>query len=129
MRSDRPIGLLDLAGVGISLAGAIIEGVADEQLRSHRHAAKGAICDVGLWRYSRHPNYFGECLFWLGLFVLGLAAEPGDAWYAVSGVVVIVGLFLFYSIPAAERRSLARRAAYGEHQKRVSAFIPWFRTR
>ncbi|NUP08515.1 MAG: DUF1295 domain-containing protein [Polyangiaceae bacterium] len=127
--SERPVGWLDLLGAGIALAGTLIEGTGDEQLRAFREdpANKGGICDVGLWHYSRHPNYFGECTFWLGLWVMGYAAAPEAAAWTAIGVVVIVALFVFYSIPAAEKRSLERRADYAEHQKHVSAFVPWFR--
>lgn len=128
MRSERPVGLLDLVGVAVALAGGVIETIADEQLRRHRREApSGGVCDVGLWRYSRHPNYFGECTFWLGLWILGAAAEPSTAWVFASGWIAIVGLFLFYSIPVAEARALSRRPAYAEQQKTVSKIVPWFR--
>lgn len=121
-----PLGLLDAAGALVLGAGVVIEALADAQLRRFRRAkaTDGAICDVGLWRYSRHPNYFGELLVWAGVWLLGVAAGA-PAWTAV-GVVAMVALFLFASIPMAERRSLARRPAYAEHQRRVSALVPWF---
>lgn len=121
-----PLGALDWVAAGVTLAAIVIETVADEQLRGFRRRKDkdGAICDVGLWRYSRHPNYFGELLFWAGLFLFGVAAG-GPLWHGV-GVVAMVALFLFASIPLAEKRSLARRPEYALHQRRVSVLVPWF---
>lgn len=126
MTSTRPVGALDLVGAAVALAGGVIEAIADEQLRDFRlRSERGAICDVGLWRHSRHPNYFGECTFWLGLCLMGLAAEPSQALTSVIGVVVVLALFLGYSIPAAERRAIERRPEFVQHQARVSALVPW----
>lgn len=117
-------GWLDLVAAVITLMAVGIEGLADEQLRHFRqHAKPGDICDVGLWRYSRHPNYFGEIGFWVGLWLFGVAA--GAPWWTAVGVVAMIGLFVGASIPMAEKRSLARRPHYAEHQKRVSMLIPW----
>lgn len=76
---------------------------------------------MGLWRYSRHPNYFGECLYWCGLYVCGVSAGHHlQFWGALS----ILGLFLGYSIPDMERHLLEKRASYKDYQRRVSSFIP-----
>ncbi|MEW5739379.1 MAG: DUF1295 domain-containing protein [Myxococcota bacterium] len=117
-------GWLDGGAALVTAAAIVIEAVADEQLRGFRRAQKepGAICDVGLWAWSRHPNYFGELLFWVGLFLFGLAGGA-PVWTGV-GVVAMVALFLGASIPLAEKRSLARRPHYAEHQKRVSMLLP-----
>lgn len=116
---------LDLLAAVVTLAAVAIEGLADVQLRDFRRTARpGDICDVGLWRSSRHPNYFGELGFWFGLWLFGVAA--GAPWWTVIGVVAMVGLFLGASIPLAEARSLARRPHYAEHQKKVSMLVPWF---
>jgi steroid 5-alpha reductase family enzyme len=118
-------GALDLVASVVTLGAISIEHVADEQLRAFRRtAAPGSICDVGLWAYSRHPNYFGEILFWVGLWLFGVAA--GAPWWTAAGVVAMVGLFVGASIPLAERRSLERRPQYAEHQRRVSMLVPWF---
>jgi steroid 5-alpha reductase family enzyme len=111
----------------IVTAGAIlIETAADEQLR--RFALRrqpGQIMASGLWAYSRHPNYFGEVLFWWGLFLCGLAADPAY-WWTIIGPLAITLLFLFISIPLMEKRSLASRPGYAKLQKKVSAIFPWF---
>jgi steroid 5-alpha reductase family enzyme len=122
---QRPFGALDVLAAVISLGAVLIEGVADNQLRAFRQAkrADGDICNVGLWKYSRHPNYFGELSFWVGLFVFGLAAGA-PVWTGV-GALTMVGLFAGASIPMAEKRSLKRRPHYAEHQRKVSMLIPW----
>jgi len=132
MSSSAPLRVLDLIGITIAAGGALIEAVADAQLRAYRAACEstgtsGGICEVGLWRYSRHPNYFGECSFWFGLWILGVASAPSAAAWTASGVVLIVALFVFGTIPMMERRSLERRSEFAEHRRKVSMFVPWFR--
>jgi steroid 5-alpha reductase family enzyme len=78
---------------------------------------------VGLWRYSRHPNYLGEILFWWGLWLFGLAAAP-DWWWTVIGPITMVLLFVFVSVPMMDRRSTARRPGYVRHMRRVPALFP-----
>lgn len=117
-------GALDVVAAAVTVAGTLIELVADEQLRAFRRAKTndGAICDVGLWSWSRHPNYFGELSVWFGLWLFGVAA--GAPWWAATGWLAMVGLFVGASIPMSEKRSLERRPAYAEHQRRVSMLIP-----
>ncbi len=82
----------DVTGVAIAVTGLAFEAVADEQLRRFkRTAAPGQICDAGLWRYSRHPNYFGESLVWWGLFVV--AAGVGG-WATIVSPVLMTWLLL-----------------------------------
>ncbi len=121
-------GALDVVAAVVTLAAIVIETVADEQLRDFRMGMReghgGDICNVGLWGWSRHPNYFGEISFWLGLLLFGVAA--GAPWWTAAGFVAMVALFVGASIPMAEKRSLARRPHYAEHQRRTSMLIPWF---
>jgi steroid 5-alpha reductase family enzyme len=124
MGSGVSFGALDVVAVIVTAGAITIEGVADNQLRAFRQQhPSGDICDVGLWKYSRHPNYFGEIAFWLGLLLFGLAAGA-PAWTSV-GFVAMVVLFVGASIPMAEKRSLERRPHYAEHQKKVSMLVPW----
>jgi steroid 5-alpha reductase family enzyme len=123
---QHPFGPLDVIAALVTLGAITIEGVADNQLRAFRQhkRAEGDICDVGLWRYSRHPNYFGEASFWVGLYLFGLAAGA-PAWTGVGALAMLV-LFVGASIPMAEKRSLKRRPHYAEHQRKVSMLVPWF---
>lgn len=118
-------GVLDVVAALVTLGAIVIESVADEQLRTFRRGKQedGAICTVGLWKWSRHPNYFGEISFWGGLLLFGIAA--GAPWWSAIGLVAMVGLFVGASIPLAEKRSLRRRPHYAEHQRRTSMLIPW----
>ena len=126
LTSPRPIGLLDAVAAVVTLGAVAIELVADEQLRAFRRERRaGEILARGLWAFSRHPNYFGEVSFWWGLLLFALAADPG-AWWAGVGAAAITCLFVFASIPLLDRRSVARRPAYADHMKRVSALVPWF---
>ena len=81
---------------------------------------------TGLWALSRHPNYFGEWLFWAGLALFGLAAVPGAWWWVLPGAIAMLAMFLLASIPMIDKRSLARRPEYATHMQQVSGFIPWF---
>jgi steroid 5-alpha reductase family enzyme len=119
-----PFGLLDVVAVVVTLAAIVIEALADEQLRAFRRSkrADGDICTVGLWSWSRHPNYFGEMSFWFGLWLFGVA--NGAPWWAALGWVAMVVMFVGATIPMAEKRSLSRRPHYADHQKRVSMVLP-----
>jgi len=124
----NPFGMLDVIA-GIVTAGAIlIETASDIQLKRFSRGSRksGVIMDKGLWAYSRHPNYFGEVLFWWGLFLFALAAAPGY-WWTVIGPTAITLLFFTVSIPLMEKRNVERRPGYAEHRVKTSAFFPWFR--
>ena len=105
----------------------MIELVSDIQLHRFINERKeGEIMKTGLWAYSRHPNYFGEWLFWAGLALFGVAAAPEAWWWALPGAVAMLAMFLLASIPMIDKRSLERRPAYAYHMKQVSGFVPWF---
>lgn len=121
----QPLGLMDVVAILVTGGAIAIEAIADEQLRRFSRTKKpGAIMEEGLWAYSRHPNYFGEISFWLGLFVFAIAGGGTDAWRCVAGPVSMAALFVFGTIPMMETRSLERRPAYADVQKRVSMLVP-----
>ena len=124
MQSATPLGPLDAVAAVVTLGATAIEAVADEQLRAFRASKAGGICDVGLWSRSRHPNYFGEIGFWVGLWLFVVAAAPADAGWTSVGPLSMWLLFRFASIPLADKRSLARRPGYAEHIARVPALVP-----
>jgi steroid 5-alpha reductase family enzyme len=125
--SDRGFGFLDLLGAGTALAATFIEARADEELRDFvaNKPEKSAILKTGLWRFSRHPNYFGEILFWWGILLLGVAGSFAAAWTAV-GAVAITFLFKFVSVPLMDARMLERRPHYADHVKTSNAILPWW---
>lgn len=121
----RAPGLLDAAALTVTAVGIAIEAISDHQLRrflrSRRDAS--AVLETGLWRLSRHPNYFGEVTFWWGLWLFGVAADPGWAW-SVVGPLSITLLFLLVSIPWMDRRMLSRHPAWAARMA-TSALVPW----
>jgi steroid 5-alpha reductase family enzyme len=122
----RPFGALDVVAAVVTAGAILIEGLADRELaRFLRQARPGQILDRGLWALSRHPNYFGEVLFWWGLWLFALAASPAWAW-TVVGPLAITSLFLGISIPMMERHLLQHRPHYAKLRKLRSAFVPWF---
>jgi steroid 5-alpha reductase family enzyme len=118
----------DFLGTTVWLVSVIGETAADRQLARFRRdpASRGRICRSGLWRYSRHPNYFFEWLHWWS-YVL-LAAHSPWWWASLLGPAFMLYL-LFYvtGIPYTEKRALASRGdAYRAYQRSTSVFIPWF---
>jgi steroid 5-alpha reductase family enzyme len=121
----RSIGALDWIALFIGVAGAVIELIADEEMRRFaRTKSPGDVMDRGMWRYSRHPNYFGEILFWWSLWLFALAADPAW-WWTVIGPLAILTMFLAASIPMLDDRSRARRPRFDAYAKRTSALVPW----
>ena len=130
-RDDTPdFGPWAIAGVAIWLAGLVIEAVSDAQKSAFKakDENRGRFITTGLWRYSRHPNYFGEMLVWWGLFVFAVPFLDGAAYAVVIGPVFITLLLLFVSgIPLLERSADARYGddpAYREYKRRTSILVP-----
>jgi steroid 5-alpha reductase family enzyme len=122
-----PLGVLDGAAFVVTLSAILIEGIADQQLRAFALSDKKPedIMDKGLWSVSRHPNYFGELLFWWGLSLFGVAAVP-FVWWTLSGGLAMTFLFVVISIPMLDKKMLGKRPHYAEHMKRISGVVPWF---
>lgn len=124
---SRPVGWVEAAGVACWCVGLFFEVVGDAQLaRFVRDPAnRGRIMEDGLWRYSRHPNYFGEVLLWCGIGVIALPATYG--WVGLIGPACIAFLILKVSgVPMLEEH-LAKRPGFESYKRRVNAFIPWWR--
>lgn len=88
--SSSPFNWLDIVAIAVTLMGILFETIADQQLRSFRktNTDKQRILDTGLWKFSRHPNYFGEISFWYGLALFSLAAAP-DEWWRIAGAIAM----------------------------------------
>jgi steroid 5-alpha reductase family enzyme len=125
--AEAGLGALDALGAALWAAGFLFEAVGDHQLRVFKRdpANKGKIMDRGLWRLTRHPNYFGEALMWWGIIAIALAVPGG--WRAVVSPLLITLLLLRVSGVTLLEKKYAGNPAYAEYIRRTSAFIPWFR--
>jgi steroid 5-alpha reductase family enzyme len=123
-------GLWAIAGTSIWLVGLVIEAAADAQKSAFKGKQENRerFIESGLWRYSRHPNYFGEMLVWWGLFVFAVPFLHGAAFAVVIGPVFITLLLLFVSgIPLLERSADEKYGddpAYREYKRRTSILVP-----
>lgn len=127
MQTDVSWGWLDVLAFLVASIGLIGGIVSDTQIQMFKRSEgnRGKVCDVGLWGYSRHPNYFFEWVFWVGQFLFALSTNLG--WVSIISPLALLATLLFFSgIPPAEKQALESKGeAYREYQKRVSAFIPW----
>ncbi|HEX5539683.1 MAG TPA: DUF1295 domain-containing protein, partial [Methylophilaceae bacterium] len=124
INASSALNWLDLAGCGLWLIGFCWESIADWQLaRFKANAAnQDAVMDRGLWRYSRHPNYFGECCVWWGYYLLAIAA---GAWWSLPAPLLMTLLLLKVSGVALLEKDIAeRRPAYAEYKRRTNTFLP-----
>lgn len=114
----------DVAAVALWLTGMTFETVGDWQLARFKAdpANKGKVMDRGLWHYTRHPNYFGECLIWWGFFLFALST---GAWWTILSPLLITWLLLKFSgVVMLEKTIVERRPAYRDYIARTNAFIP-----
>ncbi len=123
LASPREWSPLDSVGAAIAIAGLLFEGVSDQQLASFKADAanKGQVMDRGLWRYTRHPNYFGEFCVWWGFFVMAL---PAGWWSVLSPIVMSVLLLKVSGVGLLEKDIGERRPAYRDYIARTPAFFP-----
>ncbi len=123
---ETGLGFPDFLGLLVWLVGFYFESVGDKQLARFKQdpANKGHIIKTGLWKYSRHPNYFGEATMWWGIFIIALAVPLG--WSAVISPLVITILLLFVSgVPMLEKKK-KDNAEFQAYAKTTSKFFPWF---
>lgn len=118
-------------GVGLGALAVLGEAMADAQLAAWKRdpAHRGQVCDVGLWRYSRHPNYFFEWCVWLG-FALASTAYAGGAIAWLGPAIILASIWKVTGIPATEAQALRSRGdAYRRYQETTSVFVPLPRRR
>jgi len=124
--SDGNLNILDACGLLVWITGFIFESVGDYQLDHFLANPKnrGTIMDRGLWRYTRHPNYFGEITMWWGILIIALSAPYG--WIGFVGPLTITLMIVFVSgIPMTERL-MEKTPGFEEYKRRTSVLIPWF---
>lgn len=122
----KAFSLWDAAGIGLWLTGFFFEALGDYQLSRFKKDPqnKGKLMTQGLWRLTRHPNYFGEATLWWGIFLIALSAENG--WTAVISPVFITFLLLRVSGVTMLEKKYAGNRAYEEYARKTSSFFPWF---
>jgi steroid 5-alpha reductase family enzyme len=125
--APRPdaLGALDAIGGAVWAIGLFFEAVGDLQLSRFKRdgANAGAVMDRGLWRYTRHPNYFGDFLVWWGVYLIALST--GEAWWTVVGPLVMSTLLIGVSGKRLLEHHMRRRPGYDEYVARTSGFFPW----
>lgn len=121
------LGPLGWIGAALALAGTLFESVGDYQLVRFKSIPgnAGRVMDRGLWRYTRHPNYFGDACTWWGIFLVAAETVPGR--FAIAGPIFLTYTLLVWSGAALlERRMLRSRPEYADYIARTSRLLPWF---
>jgi steroid 5-alpha reductase family enzyme len=126
--ASAPFGLIDAAALLLWLLAMTGESVADAQLERFKNTRRPGetVCRAGLWRLSRHPNYFFEWLNWCSFSLLAISAA-GGAWGLLAPAAMLYLLLGVTGIPATEAQALRSKGdAYRDYQRTTSAFVPWF---
>ena len=121
-----PVGLLGWIGAALALFGVVFETVGDHQLERFKAdpGNAGKVMDRGLWRYTRHPNYFGDACVWWGLGLI--ACEVPWGWLSLAGPAFLTFTLLRWSgAPTTEGSMTQTRPGYADYIRRTSPFIPW----
>jgi steroid 5-alpha reductase family enzyme len=124
LHQRAPLAPTDIVGTIVWIIGFLFESIGDKQLAEHIHnpANKGKLMTTGLWRYTRHPNYFGEVTQWWGIYIIGLSVQYG--YIGIIGPLTITLLILFVSgVPLLEKK-YAGRPDWEAYKHRTSIFIP-----
>jgi steroid 5-alpha reductase family enzyme len=120
------LGIIEIVGAAIWLFGFYFEAVGDYQLLKFKKDAenKGQIITTGLWKYTRHPNYFGECVMWWGIFIVSIPS--GYIWVSMISPIVLTWLLTRVSgVPMLEEKYKGNKQ-FEEYAKKTNAFVPWF---
>jgi steroid 5-alpha reductase family enzyme len=123
------LSILEYAGAAVWAISILGEASADAQLKAFKKNPnnKGKVCDVGLWNYSRHPNYFFESMIWVGYALVCLNADYGRLGI-LSPLTITLLLFRVTGIPLTEQQSIRSKGdLYKEYQRTTSMFVPWFK--
>jgi len=133
LENNSKFNIFMILGLLVWLTGLTIETIADSQKFRFKNDPKnkGLWIDIGIWKYSRHPNYFGEISCWWGIFIYSLSFQNGASWLTIVGPLFITFLIMFVSgIPTLEKKYKERykdNADYQKYKKETSLLIPWFK--
>lgn len=123
---DPPVGWIGWTGAVLAVIGIGFESIGDAQLAAFKKdkKSKGKVLDTGLWKYTRHPNYFGDACMWWGLYLI--AAETGPGVWAILGPAFLTFTLTRWSgIVITEKATAKTKPGYADYVRRTSAFIPW----
>jgi len=129
-KNPHRITVLDITGSLVWIIGFLFESVGDYQLAQFKSdpSNSGRVMDRGLWKYTRHPNYFGDALLWWGFFLIAIS-NP-DSWWTIVGPLIMTVLLMKVSGVALLEKSLTKtKPEYRDYVSRTNAFFPWFAKR
>ena len=123
--NGQDFSLLQLIGFAIMILGTLLELVSDKNMATFKkvRTSKDEIINVGLWKYSRHPNYLGEILFWYGVALVFILNNL-NLWFVIIGAILNTMLFLFISIPLAENHLKSYKKGFDEYKKKTRMLLP-----
>jgi steroid 5-alpha reductase family enzyme len=123
---ERPLGILDYVGVAVWLVGFVFEAGGDWQLARFKAnpANKGKVMDSGFWRYTRHPNYFGDSAVWWGYGLLCIAA--GNYWLVIGSLLMTALIIRVSGVMLLEKTLATTKPQYADYIRKTSTFFPWF---
>lgn len=120
---SEPLNGSTILAIVITLIAIIIESIADRQMHKFlKTRQNNELINIGLWKRSRHPNYFGEILFWWGIYLIMLSLNE-NMWILFLGPLLNTLMFVFISVPLAEKRQIAKNPAYLEYKKTTNTFL------
>ncbi len=127
-KNGSALSIIEFIGLGVFIIGLIGESISDSQLNKFKKMnTNKEICEVGLWNYSRHPNYFFEAVIWVGIYLFACGSS-GGVYTMHAPILMIILLTKVSGIPPAEKSSLKSKGdAYRKYQQTTSAFVPWFK--
>lgn len=123
---DPPLGDLAMIGTAVSVFGVLFEAIGDFQLVAFKRnpANQGKVMRSGLWRYTRHPNYFGDACTWWGIYLVAAETGPG-AWSFVGPALLTWTLMKWSGAPTVENKMKKTKPDYADYMARTSGFVPW----
>ena len=119
---STPFSAVSVLFFALSICAVVLQGTADFQMHKFRKTGQGGFIRCGVWKYSRHPNYLGEILMWWGIALAYVCVVP-SAWYLCAGALINTLMFMFISIPMADKRQ-SRKEGFEEYKAQTRMLLP-----
>ena len=122
---NKNFSFINLIGIAIMILGTLLELLSDKNMHEFKKIRKSnkEIINIGLWKYSRHPNYLGEILFWYGVALTFILSNV-SLWYVIIGAILNTLLFVFVSIPMAENHLSSYKENYSDYKQSTRMLLP-----